>query len=442
METLSPSQPLSENHGAHMSQPAPENADSSSHPSAAGSKSHLLYKCLLNQLVQKLKKPSPVYQTQNEGSDHLPRFRSTVWVDGLSYTSSSTFQQRKMSEMDVSKLAYISIIQKAKTDALHFIQEDKISCKAIMAEFAAKKNIGTPVYETTQLEAPLPLFRSNMLLNGGTYVGDIGKTKKEAEQLVARSVIIRYLNSESGNDMAFVVICKLRQFHEMNKVQEINSVQNGSSVLNEAGTSIMAESSAAPELSLAQGTMVPDTFPSSGVPQPIIPQLSVEPIAPVAPIVIQPPGQVSTEPVNPIVPVATQLPASQVSVELIKPAVAEPQVTQQPKPQASVEPIKPAVAEPLVLTPVLSAVVNNSCSPVVSAPLVDIPATNLSSNVIQQPNPEASPDQALEYIPLMGQTSDKKRSRNSRKNARKKMRAAAHIPVVPANQVLPFLSPQ
>ncbi|KAI3785213.1 hypothetical protein L1987_44328 [Smallanthus sonchifolius] len=352
-----------------------------------------------------------------------------------------------------------------------------------MAEFAAKKNIGKRVYEATQLEAPVSLFRSNMLFNGSTYAGDIGKSKKEAEQLVARSVIIRYLNSESGNDMAFIVNCKLRKIHEMNKVQEINNAQNGSSVLGaqtgvghdfaltEAGTNIMAESSAAPELSLAQGTMVPATFPSSGVPQPIIPQLSVEPITPVSPIVIQPPtGQVSTEPINPVVPVATQLPTSQVSVELIKPAVAEPQVltpvtsamvnnsctplietpatylsskvTQQPKPEASVEPIKPAVAEPLVLTLVPSAVVNNSCSPVVSAPLVDIPETNLSSNVIQQPNPEASPAQALEYIPLVGQTSDKKRNKNSRKNARKKIRADAQVPVVPANQVLPFLSPQ
>ncbi|MFS7907001.1 hypothetical protein Hanom_Chr01g00065821 [Helianthus anomalus] len=71
----------------------------------------------------KLRKPPPVYQTQNEGSDHNPRFRSTALVDGVNYTSSNTFQLRKMTELDVSRIAYTAVTQKDKTEALQFIKQ-------------------------------------------------------------------------------------------------------------------------------------------------------------------------------------------------------------------------------------------------------------------------------------------------------------------------------
>ncbi|KAL8231158.1 hypothetical protein R6Q57_000936 [Mikania cordata] len=394
MQTIFPEQPLSHNHritadmSTPPSQPVPEIDD--------GSKPHLSYKCLLNQHTQKLRNPPPVYQTQNEGSDHLPRFRSTVWLDGVSYTSSSTFQQRKMAEMDVSKVAYMDITQKAKTEALDFIREDKLFCKSIMAEFAAKKNIGKPIYTTTQLEGSVPVFCSNLLFNGVTYPGDNGKSKKQAEQLVARSVIIKFLDSEDGNDMAAVVNCKLRQYHEMNKVLEIKTVQNGSNVLGAetgighdftltgSGTCTMVSSSVALESSLGQGTMLPTTSLSAGSPQPIIPQLSVEPVTLAAPIIIQPPTP----------------PVSTISI------VPEPSTSQVP-----VEPIKPS-AEPLVLNPV-------QCTPVVSVPLVKIPTID-ASNGIQQPMPEASCGQAL-----VGETSNKRQHQKNKKNARKKRRADA-----------------
>ncbi|KAI7749043.1 hypothetical protein M8C21_009949 [Ambrosia artemisiifolia] len=441
METLSPAQPLPQTHqtdavlSSPESQPPPDNS--------SGQKPPVVYKCLLNQHAQKLKKPLPVYQTRNEGSDHLPRFRSTVWVDGVSYTSSSTFHQRKMSEMDASRVAYIAVTQQTKTDALQFIKQDKIFCKAIMAEFAAKKNIGKPVYETTKLEAPVPEFRSYLHFNGATYSGDSGKSKKEAEQLVARSVIVQHLESESGTDMADLVYCKLRQYFETHKVQENNSLQSDSNVsgaqagvgnnfaLTESGTNAVAKSSAVPESSLAQGTMDPATVPTSGA------QLLVEPITPAAPIVIQPPAeQVSTELINQTVSLVTEPSTPHVSTEPIHTDV--PVVTQQPSPQVSVEPIKPVAAESLVLTPTPSTVVNNSCAPVESTTMVEMPAT---TDISPQPKAEASPAQALEYIPLVDQASDKKRSRTSKKNARKKMRANAQKPVIPATgQVLPFSS--
>ncbi|KAF5822691.1 putative double-stranded RNA-binding domain-containing protein [Helianthus annuus] len=183
------------------------------------SRGHLVYRCLLHQHVQKLRKPPSVYQTQNEGSDHNPRFRSTVSVDGVSYTSSNTFQLRKMAELDVSRIAYTAITQKKKTEALQFIQQDKTYCKSIMVEFASKKNIRIPVYQTKHLKVPVLVFHSKLLFNSGTYPGDIAKSKKEVEQLVAHSVIINILASESDTDMTDIVNSKLRHNKEIKRIQ-------------------------------------------------------------------------------------------------------------------------------------------------------------------------------------------------------------------------------
>ncbi|GKF14032.1 hypothetical protein Tco_0055494, partial [Tanacetum coccineum] len=50
----------------------------------------------------------------NEGFAHIPKFRSTVFFDGVTYTSSKTFQQLKIAEMDASRIAYFAIKQKSK----------------------------------------------------------------------------------------------------------------------------------------------------------------------------------------------------------------------------------------------------------------------------------------------------------------------------------------
>ncbi|XP_076950876.1 double-stranded RNA-binding protein 4-like, partial [Bidens hawaiensis] len=309
-----------------------------------GSKPDFMYKSLLSQQTQKLKKPPPIYQTLNEGPDHHPRFRSTVWVDGVSYTSSNTFPQRKVSEMDVSKIAYIALTQKAKTDALHFT--DKTFCKSIIAEFAAKKGLDKPVYETTQLEA-VPSFRSNLVFNGRTFQGESAKSKKEAEQSVARSVVVKYLDSEFGTDMADIVYCKMKQYIEMNKVHEINSVPSGSNVLGQlAGTSTVVPTTLVEPITPAAPVVIQSSAP-------IVPQL-VEPITPAAPIVIQPPAPIVPQLVEPITPaalVAIQPPAPIIPqlVEPVTPAasvVIQPPATQvSDEPIHQDEPIMPVVAE-------------------------------------------------------------------------------------------------
>lgn len=82
-----------------------------------------LYKRLLNEYAQKLWKQPPVYQTRNEGSGHEPRFRSTVWADGVSYTSPDTFKQRKTAEADATRIALFATMHKLKNEALRLVHE-------------------------------------------------------------------------------------------------------------------------------------------------------------------------------------------------------------------------------------------------------------------------------------------------------------------------------
>lgn len=56
-------------------------------------------------------------------------------------------------------------------------------------------NIPKPTYQTIQLDTPVPVFRSTLVFNDVSCTGDDSKSKKEAEQLAARAVILKYLGT-------------------------------------------------------------------------------------------------------------------------------------------------------------------------------------------------------------------------------------------------------
>ena len=115
------------------------------------------------------------------------------WVDGESYKSPNTFQQRKLAEEDPCKVAILSIMLKLKNEALHHVQQDKTLCKSILVEYAVRMYIQMPTYETTGSYSPIPVFRSSLVFNGVSYSGDECKSKKEAEQSAACAVILKCL---------------------------------------------------------------------------------------------------------------------------------------------------------------------------------------------------------------------------------------------------------
>ncbi|KAI3692449.1 hypothetical protein L6452_32265 [Arctium lappa] len=70
----------------------------------------------------------------------------------MSYTSSNTFLQRNMAEMDVFKIAYFAIMQNSKNDALHLIL--KIAYVAIIQK--SKNVLGLNEVKTESGTIPMP----------------------------------------------------------------------------------------------------------------------------------------------------------------------------------------------------------------------------------------------------------------------------------------------
>lgn len=184
---------------------------------------HLMHKNRLQEHAQRSGIPLPVYQSHNEGFQHAPKFRASVSVDGVTYTSPNTFSHRKAAEQDVAKIALECISKKIKDEGCPLINQDTVFCKSILNEFAVKMNLELPAYSTRQSEALLPVFVSSLVFNGVTYTGEPGRSKKEAEQLAARAVIRTLLvTSGSATILSEIIKSKGKLYAALNKVKESN----------------------------------------------------------------------------------------------------------------------------------------------------------------------------------------------------------------------------
>ncbi|KAL3529194.1 hypothetical protein ACH5RR_008516 [Cinchona calisaya] len=120
-------------------------------------------------------------------------------LDKTKFTSKLTFPDRKAAEQDAAKMAYESTVKDSKSQLkCPHIYQNPIYCKLILHEYAIKTGLGIPKYKTTLAEGPSPLFVSTFVLGGKTYTGEVGRSKKVAEQLVARVAIQSLLGSDSG----------------------------------------------------------------------------------------------------------------------------------------------------------------------------------------------------------------------------------------------------
>ncbi|XP_028769852.1 double-stranded RNA-binding protein 4-like isoform X2 [Neltuma alba] len=203
---------------------------------------HLMHKNRLQEYAQRANMPLPVYQTVNEGVAHAPKFRSTVCVDGKCYTSKDVFSVRKAAEQDAAKLAYEQIVSKIKDEGLPDIFEKTMVFKSILNEFAAKMNLDKVTYHTVQQKGN-PFFVSSLVFNGKSYTGDPARTKKEAEQLAARTAILSNLtDSRSGIRLSEVIKSKLKFYAAINNVKGSQRASTVSHIANSGCVSVNAAS--------------------------------------------------------------------------------------------------------------------------------------------------------------------------------------------------------
>ncbi|KAL4613986.1 hypothetical protein ACB092_07G022200 [Castanea dentata] len=101
-------------------------------------------------------------------------------------------------------------------------------------------NLGKPTYITVKLEQAgfLPVFMSTLVFNGLYHTGELGRSKKEAEQLATRAVIIFLLgNSRSGMVLSEIIKSKDKLYAALHKLKD-TSHANISVVPQAVGVSI------------------------------------------------------------------------------------------------------------------------------------------------------------------------------------------------------------
>ncbi|XP_014502815.1 double-stranded RNA-binding protein 7 [Vigna radiata var. radiata] len=187
-----------------------------------------MYKNHLQEFSLRSGNEFPVYQTINEGVLHTPKFRSTVRVAGMTYTSKSTFPQKKAAEQDVARLALESILEKTRKDGPSLVSEISPLCKSIINEYATKLHIEGPSYNTVQQQhsgGVLPVFTSSLVFNGTSYTGDHAKTKKEAEQSAAQAAILSIMGDSRSGSKLIEIIKSKSIFYEAIKAKGLPLLQ-------------------------------------------------------------------------------------------------------------------------------------------------------------------------------------------------------------------------
>ncbi|GAB4832408.1 hypothetical protein Ancab_006424 [Ancistrocladus abbreviatus] len=208
----------------HQEQPQQPEIQQQQQPKLSIPEPSLTYKNRLQEYTQRASLPLPVYQTSNEGLVHAPRFKSAVLVDGETYTSPNAFFQRKAAEQDAAKYALEGINKRMRNEGCALIREDTLFCKAILNEFAVKMNLARPTFSTKQSEGPLCMFTASVDFNGVKYTGEVGRNKKEAEQLAARAVLLSILgNSSSGTSLFEIIKSKAKLYSAVNKLRDSHS---------------------------------------------------------------------------------------------------------------------------------------------------------------------------------------------------------------------------
>ncbi|KAL5826317.1 hypothetical protein ACOSQ4_018114 [Xanthoceras sorbifolium] len=145
----------------------------------------LMHKNRLQEYSQRSLTALPLYQTINGGFQHAPEFRSTLMVDGETYTSSNTFSHRKAAEQNVAKLALECILKKIKNEEC---SPKPLMHKNRLQEYTQRSLSALPLYQTiNEGFQHAPEFRSTVMVDGETYTSsNTFSHRKAAEQDVAK----------------------------------------------------------------------------------------------------------------------------------------------------------------------------------------------------------------------------------------------------------------
>ncbi|CAN4088792.1 unnamed protein product [Withania somnifera] len=137
----------------------------------------------------------------------FPKFTSMMYKNQLQdYTQKNVKQLIKVFHMPQSSEqgswlmnpSYECIHNKMDAKDFSLIYKEPMLCKSILYEFAVKKNLDRPIYNTRYAEGPSSVYICLMVLGGKTYKGELAGSKKMAKQVAARAAIESLLETDAG----------------------------------------------------------------------------------------------------------------------------------------------------------------------------------------------------------------------------------------------------
>ncbi|KFK43269.1 hypothetical protein AALP_AA1G102100 [Arabis alpina] len=193
-----------------------------------GVSSCFVFKSRLQEYAQKLKLPTPVYETIKEGPPHKSFFHSTVILDGVRYDSLPGFFNRKAAEQSAAEVALQELAKSSDQGkcAAQPIHEMGL-CKNLLQEYAQKMNYAIPLYQCKMKEnlGRTPQYTCTLEIGGIKYTGAAARTKRDAEISAGRTALVA-IQSESNidlfncNDQLTVVPCEKRTLEVTHPVEK------------------------------------------------------------------------------------------------------------------------------------------------------------------------------------------------------------------------------
>ncbi|KAK7268880.1 hypothetical protein RIF29_21589 [Crotalaria pallida] len=137
-----------------------------------------LYKNQLQNYAHKRNLSMPVYSCELEGPPHNFRFKSKVTIDGKTFGSPKFFTKLKDAEHAAAEVALMSLLSGGDQTGLY---------KNLLQELVQKEGLRLPSYNTNKYgEAHMPIFVSQVEIQGEKFTGQEAKSKKQAEMSAAK----------------------------------------------------------------------------------------------------------------------------------------------------------------------------------------------------------------------------------------------------------------
>ncbi|CAO2171623.1 unnamed protein product [Urochloa humidicola] len=205
-------------------------------PAPAQPGTQLPYKNQLQMYAQKRGKQLPSYRPIYEGSLHAPLFKSEVTIDGQKFESPEYCRTMKEAEAAAAKVALISLPQEASPPQQSPVPS--VSYKNLLQELVQKQGFPLPVYTTTtNISSHSGAFLSTVEIQGTTFQGEPGNTKKQAEMNAAKVAFQHFKDRDKGSACSAVHGRSSMQqetnnlFSEQN-IKILSSMQQGSKNLS------------------------------------------------------------------------------------------------------------------------------------------------------------------------------------------------------------------